>query len=372
MTALAAIWTGVGDISSARSLERMLDAQALYGSGARQRLDHGDAAVGIMLRALLPEDRFDRQPLALQAGRFSFVADLRLDNRAELIAALSPRTDAAQLSDAAIAGLAFEAWEEKSFDRLRGDFAIIVWDAAKHRFILARDGFGTRPLYFHHRPGLMAAASMPKGLNALEHMPRRPDIDFIEASAQRMSMYGDGTFWLGIRRVLPGHYAVVSADAVQQTRYWQPEIRLLKLRNHAEYAEALRERIDHAVRVRLLPSESNGKPKAGAKYDWGADFSARLARQPLHWDLQLQYFTNERQTPIEDASVNWDTPYVTVARLMLPAQDTASAQGQAFSAKVEASVIDPWQALAAHRPLGDVQRARKVVYFASQKGRGAA
>ena len=269
MTALAAIWTGVGDISSARSLERMLDAQALYGSGARQRLDHGDAAVGIMLRALLPEDRFDRQPLALQAGRFSFVADLRLDNRAELIAALSPRTDAAQLSDAAIAGLAFEAWEEKSFDRLRGDFAIIVWDAAKHRFILARDGFGTRPLYFHHRPGLMAAASMPKGLNALEHMPRRPDIDFIEASAQRMSMYGDGTFWLGIRRVLPGHYAVVSADAVQQTRYWQPEIRLLKLRNHAEYAEALRERIDHAVRVRLR-GETNVATHLSAGLDSGA------------------------------------------------------------------------------------------------------
>jgi hypothetical protein len=45
--------------------------------------------------------------------------------------------------------------------------------------------------------------------------------------------------------------------------------------------------------------------------------------------------------------------------------------GQTFSAQAEKSVFDPWQALAAHRPLGDVQRARKVVYFESQKGRGA-
>lgn len=269
MTALAALWAGVGDISPARSLERMLDAQALYGSGARQRLDHGDAAVGIMLRALLPEDRFDRQPLALQGGRFGFVADLRLDNRADLIAALAPQADAAQLSDAAIAGLAFEAWEEKSFDRLRGDFAIIVWDAEKHRFILARDGFGTRPLYFHQRPGVMAAASMPKGLNALEHMPGRPDIDFIEASAQKMSMYGDGTFWQGVRRVLPGHFAIVTAETVQQSRYWQPDIKPLKLRNHAEYAEALRERIAHAVHVRLR-GETNVATHLSAGLDSGA------------------------------------------------------------------------------------------------------
>jgi hypothetical protein len=34
-------------------------------------------------------------------------------------------------------------------------------------------------------------------------------------------------------------------------------------------------------------------------------------------------------------------------------------------------MIDPWQALADHRPLGDVQRARKAVYFASQRGRAA-
>ena len=46
-------------------------------------------------------------------------------------------------------------------------------------------------------------------------------------------------------------------------------------------------------------------------------------------------------------------------------------QRMVTAAEVEAAVFDPWQALAAHRPLGDVMRARKVVYFESQKGRGA-
>ena len=128
----------------------------------------------------------------------------------------------------------------------------------------------------------------------------------------------------------------------------------------------------YAVRVRLLPAETNGTATPGASADWAADFASRLARGPLHWDLQLQFFVSEQATPIEDASVTWPTPFTTVARLMLPKQDCASPEGVAFAEKVEATVIDPWQALAEHRPLGDVQRARKVVYFESQKGRGAA
>jgi Catalase len=127
----------------------------------------------------------------------------------------------------------------------------------------------------------------------------------------------------------------------------------------------------YAVRVRLVPAESNGPGNREARNDWDADFSERLARQALHWDLQVQPYVNEATTPIEDASVNWPTPYVTVARLMLPAQDTHSEEGRKLAEQAEAGVFDPWQALEAHRPLGDVQRARKVVYFESQKGRGA-
>jgi hypothetical protein len=128
----------------------------------------------------------------------------------------------------------------------------------------------------------------------------------------------------------------------------------------------------YAVRVRLLPAQSNGAAVAGANADWAGDFCSRLKRHPLHWDLQLQFYASEALTPIENASVNWATPYSTVARLMLPKQDCASAEGKSLCEQVEGTVIDPWQALAAHRPLGDVQRARKVVYFESQKGRGAA
>lgn len=125
----------------------------------------------------------------------------------------------------------------------------------------------------------------------------------------------------------------------------------------------------YAARVRLLPPP--GQKPAGSVATWGDDVVARLAQGPLIWRLQLQMFVDERHTPIEDASVDWPeavAPYRTVADLVVEPQPV----DEAFQRQVEQSVFDPWQALAQHRPLGEVMRARKVAYFESQKSRGAA
>jgi catalase len=128
----------------------------------------------------------------------------------------------------------------------------------------------------------------------------------------------------------------------------------------------------HAVRVRLLPPA--GRRPLGGPDDWAAELQAQLAQGPLVYRLQLQFFVDETTTPIEDASVDWPeatAPYVDVADLVVEAEPAGTPQAQAFAAQVERSVFDPWQALAAHRPLGEVMRARKVAYFESQKQRGA-
>lgn len=126
----------------------------------------------------------------------------------------------------------------------------------------------------------------------------------------------------------------------------------------------------YAARVRLLPAGSEARP--GAEADWAQDFLVRLARGPLQFRLQLQFFVDEARTPIEDASVDWPedvAPYVTVGVLTLPPQDALAADSQERAAAIEAAAFDPWTALMAHRPLGEVMRARKAVYFQSQSGR---
>lgn len=125
-----------------------------------------------------------------------------------------------------------------------------------------------------------------------------------------------------------------------------------------------------AVKLRLLPPAGLA-PRANVNGDWAGDLAAHAAAGPLVYRLQLQFFVDEARTPIEDASVEWPeavAPFVDVAELTLQAP-SADAD---FIAQVEAGVFDPWQALAVHRPLGEIMRARKAAYFASQQTRGAA
>jgi len=125
----------------------------------------------------------------------------------------------------------------------------------------------------------------------------------------------------------------------------------------------------YAVRVRLVPVDP-APPSPRASKDWAADVAARLSAAALAFDLQLQFFTDEATTPIEDATVDWPTPYLTVGRLTVPQQDLAAPPGVATQQAAETAAFDPWSALVEHRPLGEIMRARKAAYRASQLGRG--
>jgi hypothetical protein len=88
------------------------------------------------------------------------------------------------------------------------------------------------------------------------------------------------------------------------------------------------------------------------------------------WDLQAQLCTDLETMPIEDAAKQWPedrSPYRSVARISVPRQDAWSA------ARVEAvdeeMSFSPWHALAAHRPLGAINRVRKTVYEAAVRFR---
>lgn len=128
----------------------------------------------------------------------------------------------------------------------------------------------------------------------------------------------------------------------------------------------------YAVKVRIVPG-ANGGPLAPGAPDYADDMRQRLAVQDLTWDLQVHFYVNDTLTPIEDASIRWpedQTPFITVGRLTVPAQDPNSPEGQALSERINGSNFDPWYALVEHRPLGEAMRARRVTYKQSRKGRG--
>ena len=117
----------------------------------------------------------------------------------------------------------------------------------------------------------------------------------------------------------------------------------------------------YAARVRLTPVS----PAPPARKDFEVDMRDRLASGPIAYEVALQFFTDETTTPIENPTVVWpesQSPFKTVARLILTG----------IAESVEGLVFDPWGGLADHRPLGEMMRARKAAYHASQKRRGVA
>jgi hypothetical protein len=92
--------------------------------------------------------------------------------------------------------------------------------------------------------------------------------------------------------------------------------------------------------------------------DFGADIRDRIARGPLTWEVQAQFYTDPVSTPIENGDVTWRGEKIAVATLVCDEL-----------AEVEQDRFYPWAALEEHRPLGELMRARKVAMLASSRNR---
>src|SRR6267378_5835065 len=75
----------------------------------------------------------------------------------------------------------YEEWGAKLWERLRGMFAIAIWDARERRLVLARDRFGIKPLHWARIPGGLAFGSELKALLPAPGFSREVDPDAVEA-----------------------------------------------------------------------------------------------------------------------------------------------------------------------------------------------
>ena len=129
---------------------------------------------------------------------------------------------------------------------------------------------------------------------------------------------------------------------------------------------------DHVAKLAAYPASG----AQGALKDWRLDphadedgfrhaVVAFMRDHETVFDLRAQLWTDAETQPIEDSSVDWPTeesPYRTVATVRLPPQDAYSdARRHYFD---DLMTFRPGHALAVHRPLGSVMRARLQVYQA--------
>jgi hypothetical protein len=87
-----------------------------------------------------------------------------------------------------------------------------------------------------------------------------------------------------------------------------------------------------------------------------------LSRTDVTFDFSIQLQTNHKRMPIEDASIEWPerlSPFVTVAKIKIPKQEFTSEAQTKFARELS---YNPWHCIAEHRPLGNQNRARYLIY----------
>jgi hypothetical protein len=93
-----------------------------------------------------------------------------------------------------------------------------------------------------------------------------------------------------------------------------------------------------------------------------------LAKGPIRFELSIQRYVDDKKTPIEDTSIAWElasTPNVPVATLTIPQQDITSPEAREKVLVINAMSFTPWNTTDDFRPLGNLNRSRKMAYHAS-------
>lgn len=242
----------------------MLQALSMYGPDDSARFSDGPFSMGRCLLRLLPEDRFDRQPLSADGG-ISLVADVRLDNRDELADRLKILARyAAAMADSDFLLAAWRQWGETCVDHLLGAFSFAVWNDRERELFLARDHIGERPLYYSLAGNCFAFASMPIGLHPLPFIGAELDEDYVAQALALTLTPASRSIFRHIVCLPASHAMTVRPGKTRLWRYWQTEkLTPLPARSDEVYLEQFLDIFDAAVRCRLRTTGGIGSHLSG-------------------------------------------------------------------------------------------------------------
>ena len=211
----------------------------------------GQIALGGLLSHMLPEDPFDQQPLWNEDRSACLVADVRLDNRSDLIRDLGLQCPE-KLADSTILFAAWSRWGEACLDHILGGFAFIVWLPSQKKIFAARDHVGERGLFYHRSKDFTALASMPKGLLAIPGVYRGFNSQRVVDALVLSHPDWTSSYYEGISRVPLGHLIRITATSFECKPYWHPcDAQPIRYKRDEDYVEALLEIFDKATAARL-------------------------------------------------------------------------------------------------------------------------
>jgi asparagine synthase (glutamine-hydrolysing) len=196
------------------------------------------------------------QPISNEDGSVTVVQNGEIYNHRELRAELERRGHRFRThSDTEVLAHLYEEHGEGFVERLRGMFAIAVWDSRQARLLLARDRFGIKPLYYRVAGGTLSFASELKAMLEQPGFSRQIDPRAVAAFLAFNSIPAPLTVFAEACKLPAGTLAVWHGGELTQSQYARPQpVAAERARRGpaGELATELRETLRDSVRAHLV------------------------------------------------------------------------------------------------------------------------
>jgi len=196
------------------------------------------------------------QPIANEDGSVVVVQNGEIYNYRELRAELEGRGHRfATASDTEVLVHLYEEHGDGFVERLRGMFAIAIWDARERRLLLARDRFGIKPLYYRVAGGALSFASELKAMLEQPGFSREIDPRAVAAYLAFNSIPAPLTIFAEARKLPPGTLLAWSGGELSERRFARPRpVPAAQARRGPadDLAAELRETLRDSVRAHLV------------------------------------------------------------------------------------------------------------------------
>jgi asparagine synthase (glutamine-hydrolysing) len=186
-------------------------------------------------------------------------------------------------SDIEVLVHAYEEWGIDFLSRVRGMFALALWDARTRTLIAARDRAGEKPLYWTKTNRGLLLASEVKALLVRPEVTRELDPEAVDQFLTYEYVLAPRTILKGVHKLPPGHYLTYRDGEVRVRRYWDAAAVRVRAWSDDEAADALREALKRATVSQMIADVPLGAFLSG-----GIDsstlvaFMAEASMQPVN------------------------------------------------------------------------------------------
>jgi asparagine synthase (glutamine-hydrolysing) len=171
---------------------------------------------------------------------------------------------------------------------LNGMFAFGIYDTRRKTLLIARDRMGQKPLVYFHDSKKFVFASELQALRKHPDMPREINLQAVHDYFSLQYIPHPETIYNKVRKLPPAHILEVNLEfgRTRLTRYWNCKFDQKAKMTYDEAKNLLREKLDDAVKIRLMSDVPIGAFLSG-----GIDSTIIVGLMAKHSSMSVKTFT---------------------------------------------------------------------------------